>query len=47
MAKKDHSIKNMIQLSFKEEVGNAISHGIMALLREFDTSDLLYLTYTL
>lgn len=32
MAEKNHSIKNMIQLSFKEEVGNAITHGIMALL---------------
>lgn len=26
-----YSIKNTIQLSFKEEVGNAITHGVMAL----------------
>ena len=29
---KENSIKNIIQLSFGEEVGNSITHGVMALL---------------
>lgn len=32
MATKSHSMKNVIQLSFGEEVGNAITHGVMAFL---------------
>lgn len=32
MSNKMKSMKNMIQLSFEEEVGNVITHGIMALI---------------
>ena len=32
MTKKSHSMKNVIQLSFGEEVGNAITHGVMAFI---------------
>lgn len=32
MSNKKNSIKNMVKLSFEEEVGNTITHGIMALL---------------
>lgn len=32
MADNKNSIKNMVQLSFKEEVGNVITHGIMTVI---------------
>lgn len=32
MDKTNNSIKNMVRLTFEEEVGNAITHGIMALV---------------
>lgn len=32
MSKKNHSMKNMIPLSFEEEVGNTITHGVMAVI---------------
>lgn len=32
MTNKSHSMKNIIQLSFGEEVGNSITHGVMAVI---------------
>ncbi len=32
MAKETKTMRNMFHLSFGEEVGNAITHGVMAIL---------------